>query len=138
VIVLDTNVMSEMMRPMRDIAVQHWTRAQKAEERFTTAITLSEIRYGTERLPESCRKAALRSISDEVFAAFRGQILSFDAAAAEQYAAVVVARDAAGSPISAFDAQIAAICRAHGAVLATRNVKDFEGLGIKLVDPWSV
>jgi toxin FitB len=77
-------------------------------------------------------------VADEVFAAFVEQVLSFDIEAATRYAAIVAERDRAGLPIDGFDAQIAAICRRHGAALATRNLKDFHGTGIEVLDPWQV
>jgi len=138
VIIIDTNVLSELMQSESHRAVRHWARHVNASERFTTSVTVAEVRYGIERLPEGRRKEALRTRADGVFAAFGHQILSFDADAATYYPAVVIARDTAGRPIETFDAQIAAVCRAHGAALATRNVEDFEGLDLELVDPWRV
>jgi len=136
-IIIDTNVLSELMRPPRNQAVREWMRDQSMEERYTTSVTLAEISYGTERLPEGRRKTLLQTGAEAAFAAFQGQILPFDLAAAMHYASIAATRDAIGRPIGPFDAQIAAICRAHGAALATRTVKDFEGLGLELVDPWS-
>lgn len=135
-IVVDTNVASELMRPTPTRSVVDWVRSRRGRELYTTAITLAEIRYGIERLPDSHRKVLLRTTADDVFAAFKGQVLPFDAPAAVQYALVVTRRDAAGSPIDGFDAQIASICRTHGAPLATRNVKDFQGTGIDTINPW--
>jgi predicted nucleic acid-binding protein len=136
VIVFDTNVVSELMRSEPSPAVVDWVRARPASELYTTSITLAEIRYGIERLPDGRRKQLLKTVADEVFAAFEEQVLPFDAEAAASYAAVVSERDRAGSPIDGFDAQIAAICRSHGAALATRNLKDFHGTGIEVLDPW--
>jgi predicted nucleic acid-binding protein len=103
---------------------------------YTTAITLAEIRYGIERLPDGRRKDVLRITTDNVFAAFEERVLPFDATAAVQYATIVSDRDRAGQPIDGFDAQIAAICRTRRAALATRNGKDFHGTGIDVIDPW--
>jgi hypothetical protein len=136
VIVLDTNVASELMRPAPAGVVVEWVRGRPARDLYTTAITLAEIRYGIERLPDGRRKELVRTAADEVFTAFEGQLLPFDAAAAAQYARVVSGRDSAGAPIDGFDAQIAAICRVHGATLATRNLRDFQGTGIEVIDPW--
>ncbi len=136
-IIIDTNVLSELMRPARNLVVREWMRAQTMEQRYTTSVTLAEISYGTERLPEGRRNTLLRTGAKAAFAAFRGQILPFDDAAAMHYATIASTRDAIGRPIGPFDAQIAAICRAHGAALATRNVKDFEGVGLELIDPWN-
>jgi predicted nucleic acid-binding protein len=136
VIVFDTNVISELMRSEPSLAVVDWVRSRPVSELYTTSITLAEVRYGIERLPNGSRKQLLRTVADEVFATFEEQVLPFDAEAATRYAAVVSERDRAGLPIDGFDAQIAAICRSHGAVLATRNLKDFHGTGIEVLDPW--
>lgn len=112
-------------------------RAQAPGDLYTSSVNVAEIRYGLARLPEGRRRDELRRIADAVFTDFGGQMLAFDRAAAEEYAFVVRARDDAGRPISGFDAKIAAVCRTHRAVLATRNVKDFELTGVDVVDPWS-
>lgn len=135
-IVCDTNVVSELMRSEPSPVVAGWVRAHPADELYTTSITLAEVRYGIERLPGGKRKELLRRVAEEVFSAFEEQVLPFDAEAAGWYAAVVCERERAGFPIEGFDAQIAAICRARGATLATRNLKDFHGTGIEVVDPW--
>ena len=136
-IVIDTNVASELMRPSPSTAVTTWVRARRSTELFTTSITLAEILYGIERLPEGRRRDLLRRAADDVFSAFADQVLAFDAAAAEQYPEIVSVRDRAGSPIDGVDAQIASICRAHDVPLATRNVRDFHGTGVDLIDPWA-
>ena len=138
-IVLDTNVLSELMRARPDNAVVAWLDGQAPDELFTTAITVAEILHGIARLPEGKRKSSLHRLAIETFADdFAGRILAFDELAAEQYADAVFARERSGQPISMADAQIAAICRCHGApLLATRNLKDFRGLGINLIDPWA-
>lgn len=135
-IVVDTNVASELMKPAPARAVADWVRSHRPKELYTTAITLAEIRYGIARLPDGQRKAVLRTTADEVFTTFEEQVLSFDATAAVEYALIVTRRDATGSPIDGFDAQIASICRARGAALATRNMKDFLDTGIDVIDPW--
>ena len=135
-IVFDTNVISELMMSEPSPVVVEWVRSRHAGELYTTSITLAEVRYGIERLPDGSRKQLLRTVADEVFAAFEEQVLPFHVEAATRYAAIVAERDRAGAPIDGFDAQIAAICRSHGAALATRNVKDFHGTGIEVVDPW--
>ena len=136
-IVVDTNVTSELMRPAPSPAVVGWVRERDAGELFTTAITLAEIGYGIERLPPGRRKASLKAAADELFAAFSSQVLPFDALAASEYPSIVHRCENAGAPIDGFDAQIASICRTHGASLATRNVKDFQHTGIDVIDPWS-
>lgn len=136
-IVLDTNVVSELMRPAPSDVVLRWLTAQAASELRSTAVTLAEIDYGIECLPEGRRKAAMRAKAEETFATIGYTLLPFDRAAAEEYAALAAARRRIGRPISTMDAQIAAICRAHESVLATRNGVDFDGVGLELVDPWS-
>lgn len=136
-LVLDTNVLSEAMRGGPNAAIDRWVREQAPEYRYTTSVTLAEIAYGTERLPEGRRKEHLRDAARAAVAAFGDLILDFDRAAATAYATIRTRREATGRPISVLDAQIAAICRVHGATLATRNVKDFDGLDLALVNPWA-
>jgi predicted nucleic acid-binding protein len=135
-IVVDTNVASELMRPSPAAAVQDWVRGHDGRDLCTTAITVAEIGHSIERLPDGRRKEDLRAALAEVFGMFAEQILPFDVAAAEQYALVVSHRDSLGMPIEGFDAQIAAICRARAAALATRNLADFHETGVEVVDPW--
>jgi len=135
-IVVDTNVVSELMKAEPNESVRRWTLAQPGAALYTTAITLAEILYGIERLPSGQRKELLRSTATDVFAAFADKVLPFDANAAAQYSHIVDTRDRLGQPIDGFDAQIASICRANDHLLATRNTKDFEHAGINLVDPW--
>lgn len=134
-IVVDTNVVSELMRPSPSPVVVAWVRRNEGAL-YTSSITLAEIRYGIERLPDGHRKVLLRSTAEEVFAVFEERVLHFDAEAAVEYATIVSDRDRAGRPIDGFDAQIASICRAHQAALATRNFKDFQDTGIAVIDPW--
>ena len=135
-IIVDTNVVSELMKPSPSAQVIEWVRARSGRELFTTSITLAEILYGLARLPDGRRKEVLRTTASEVFAAFDDQVLPFDSSAATHYAEVVGGRDQLGLPIDGFDAQIASICRAHGAALATRNLKDFRQTDVNLIDPW--
>jgi toxin FitB len=134
-IVVDTNVVSELMRPSPDRAVVEWV-GSAGPELCTTAITVAEIRYGLERLAGGRRKDRLRAAADEVFTVFSDYVLPFDAEASDHYALIVSHCDGIGRPIDGFDAQIAAICRARGATLATRNLKDFRETGVDLIDPW--
>jgi len=135
-IIVDTNVVSELMKPSPATAVRDWIAAHTDDELYTTSITLAEVRSGIERLPDGHRRALLREIAHDVFNAFEQQVLPFDARAATHYAAIVTKRDSVGLPISGFDAQIAAICRTHDATLATRNLADFQETGVGVVDPW--
>ena len=135
-IVADTNVGSELMRVDPSPAVRVWVLAQGHHELRTTAITVAEILYGIERLPSGKRKDTLREAVVDVFSRFTEDVLPFDAAAATVYPEIVDQRDRQGTPISGYDAQIAAICRANDASLATRNEKDFTGVGVDLINPW--
>lgn len=135
-IVVDTNVTSELMRPAPSPIVEAWVRRHSASELYTTSITLAEIRYGIERLPAGSRKNQLSATAAEVFSAFADHVLPFDAEAAAVYAVIVSRRERAGTPIVGFDAQISSICRTRHATLATRNVKDFDNTGIEVIDPW--
>jgi predicted nucleic acid-binding protein len=136
VIIVDTNVVSELMRPAPSPVVVRWIRSMSAADVYTTAITVAEIGYGIERLPEGRRKEELAAAATDVFATFDDHILPFDPDAAGLYGAIVSDRERAGTPITGFDAQIAAVCRVKKATLATRNVKDFDGTGIKVLSPW--
>lgn len=135
-IVVDTNVVAELMRPEPNKLVRRWSLALPSDESYTTAITLAEILYGIERLPAGRRKDLLRTTAADVFAIFGDRVLPFDADAAAHYPLIVEGRERLGRAIDGFDAQIASICRVGRAVLATRNVRDFEHTGIELVDPW--
>jgi len=136
VIVVDTNVIAELMRPEPHEAVVRWSLAQAAGDLYTTAITLAEILYGIERLPSGRRRTRLRETAAEVFTTFADHVLPFNAGAAAAYPLVVDAREQMGRPIDGFDAQIASICRFGSSTLATRNTRDFEHTGIGLIDPW--
>lgn len=134
-IVYDTNVVSELMKPTCDAGVLQWSNSRHPGEIFTTAITVGEVLYGVERLPSGRRRSVLEAAVADVFDNFV-KVLAFDSAAAGHFARIAAAREQAGRPIGEFDAQIAAICRVHGATLATRNLRDFLGTGIELIDPW--
>ena len=137
-IVLDTNVISELMEPDPDPAVVGWVDARPADEFCVTATTVAEILYGVGLLPEGRRRARLaRRFGDVLDIELRGRVLPFDADAAADYADVVLMRRRAGRPISMADAQIAATARIGAATLATRNVRDFEGLSLSVIDPWT-
>jgi len=137
VIVLDSNVVSELMRATPSEAVVAWVQSQPAAELCTTAVTAAEIRYGISRLPSGQRRDVLRAAADDVFAAFAEKVLAFDAGAARHYADIVLEREQHGAPIGGFDAQIAAVCRSRRAALATRNIDDFDRLGLDLLNPWT-
>ncbi len=137
-IVVDTNVLSELMRASPAEPVVRWMAAQPARAVYTTTITQAEILYGILSLPSGKKRDAIRAAAEAMFATeFDGRILSFDTAAASAYARIAADRRRAGKPISHFDAQIAAIVLSERAELATRNVADFEGCGIRVTNPWA-
>ena len=136
-IVIDTNAISELMKSNSSSAVRNWLSQQDHHELRITAITVAEILYGIERLPVGQRKTASRDAAEEFFDRFAKDVLPFDVAAANVYPVIVDFRDRRGVPISGYDAQIAAICRVHGARLVTRNDKDFADAGIELINPWT-
>jgi predicted nucleic acid-binding protein len=138
VIVLDTNVISELMRAEPHPRVLAWVAAQPDALLYTTYVTQAEILYGIAALPEGRRRAALAEVAEGIFGEdFAGRILPFGAGAAACYASVVVARRRAGNPIEQLDALIAAIALAAGASVATRDSGGFTGCGLTVIDPWT-
>jgi toxin FitB len=138
VIVLDTNVCSEVVKPAPSPAVLLWLGSQDRAAAFITAITAAEVLYGVESLPYGKRRSQLLDAAEKMLKTeYENRILPFDERAARLYAQIVAAREAAGRPISDLDAMIAAIARSHGAAVATRNTADFEGCGIRTINPWS-
>lgn len=136
-IVLDTNVLSELLRPEPEARVMAWLDDQPRASVFTSTVTQAEILYGIRLLSEGQRRKKLWDAAVAMFTEdFSGRVLSFDGEAAGNYAEIGASRRAAGRPISQFDAVIASISRSRGATLATRNSKDFEGCGIQVVNPW--
>ena len=134
---LDTNVLSELLRPAPEPAVLAWFAAQPAESLFVSAVTQAEMMLGARLLPKGQRRAKLEAALASMFAEdFAERCLPFDAAAVGAYVDIVSARRSAGRPITQFDAQIAAIARQNGTRLATRNTADFSGCGVVVVDPW--
>lgn len=137
-IILDTNVLSECLRPEPDPRVLAWLSAQSRASLYTTTIVESEILYGVCLLPDGARKSALTTAVRAIFDHdFFGRVLSFDRGAASAYAELASSRKSVGRPISQFDAMIAAVAYSAGAVLATRNCKDFEGCKIDMLNPWT-
>jgi toxin FitB len=137
VIVPDTNVLSEVLKPTLAGKVLRWLAAQAPAAVFTTTITLAEILYGIEMLPVGKRRLQLLTAVEKMFIEqFEGRILPVDEEAARPFATIAASRAAVGRPISQSDAMIAAIARSHHAAVATRNTSDFERCGIQVIDPW--
>jgi len=136
-IILDTNILSELMRNKPNSSVMAWVNSCQAYELGITSITMSEILYGIGKLPEGKRKQSLLSASGKMLEDdFNGRIYPFDEYSAVEYSVIILIREKMGRPISMADAQIASICFSRGFSLATRNTKDFEGLGVELINPW--
>ncbi len=137
-VVLDTNVVSELMQSAPSSKVLAWLDDRPTRELFMTAVTEAEIRTGIAFLPEGGRRRGLAEAAERAFGGlFAGRVLPFDSAAARVYAEIAAARRASGRPLSQTDGQIAAIARSRGMTVATRNVRDFAETGIELVDPWA-
>jgi hypothetical protein len=137
-IVLDTNVISELARQKPMPRVIDWLDHQDANQIFVTSVTIGELLHGLVRMPAGQRRASLTvKVSTLLDDLFDGHSLEYTGSAAVQYARVVVSRTRQGLPIEPADAQIAAVCRLHGASLATRNVGDFAETGVQVIDPWA-
>ncbi len=137
--VIDTNVASELMRPAPNPAVAAWIAEQDAEAMYLTAVSEAELLYGVAIMPAGKRRSAVEAAMREwLDLGFTQRILPFDSAAARAYAEIASVRRHAGRPIGDADCQIAAISRSRSAVLVTRNVRDFEGTEVEIVDPWAV
>lgn len=137
-IVHDTNVVSELLRASPDSVVMQWHERARAEGVVITAVTKAELLFGLARLPEGRRKHDLADGLRTVLDSYGPEsVLPFDSQAADSYGTVIAERESAGRPIGILDAQIAAICISRNLSLATRNVKDFVGLQLTLLDPWN-
>lgn len=138
-IVLDTNVVSELMKPKGSSVVRQWVAAIPINNLFTTTITQAEIFYGIALLPLGKRQNELTQAAQLMFAEdFGGRVLPFDETAAIAFAEIAAKRRQMGKPISQADAQIASICYSRQATLITRNISDFEDCGIAIINPWEV
>lgn len=136
-ILLDTNVVSELMRTSPDPAVEAWSATQPAENLFFSAVGEAELRYGAAILPTGRRRDTLFSDIEAMLQdAFGDRVLPFDSNAARHYGDIAATRRSAGRPVAPADCQIAAIARSRQLVVATRNVSDFANMGIELIDPW--
>jgi predicted nucleic acid-binding protein len=138
-IVLDAHAVSEMMRPAPYASVLNWPNAQVTEELWLNSVVVSELLFGMARLPGGARKRQLaETLAVMLSEDFAGRTLSFDQEAAVIYAELAVRCEAKGRPVAMADARISAICPAQGAKLATRNSKQFSGLGLLLLNPWGI
>jgi len=136
-IVLDTNVLSETLKPLPNAAVVAWMAAQPRSTLFTTTVVEAEILYGVAVLADGARKTQLQAALKAIFTEdLSGQVIPFDRDCAEAYAGIAANRKNSGQPISQFDAMIAAATASRGAMLATRNLRDFADCGIRLINPW--
>jgi predicted nucleic acid-binding protein len=137
VIILDTNVLSALMRTAPEPAVVRWLDRQPVESIWIASITLFETRLGLALLPRGRRRQTLESAFDQLLQEdLDNRVLDFDSAAATEAAALAATRQRAGRPVDMRDTQIAGIARARRAALATRNVRHFQDAGVTLIDPW--
>src|ERR1700722_13498432 len=137
-IVLDTNVLSEALRPIPEPRVLEWLANQPRASLFTTTVTPGEVLNGIPLLSDGKRRRGLWDAAQKIFSEdFAGQVLSFDSDAADMYAKIAASRRTTGKPISQFDAMIVAMARSRGATLATRNVRDFVDCGVDVINPWT-
>jgi len=137
-VLLDTNVVSELVRKAPDPAVEAWTTGHALEDLFFSAVGEAELRYGAAILPAGRRRVTLVSEIELMLRdVFENRVLPFDSDAARAYADMAAGRRSVGRPIAPADCQIAAIARSRGMAAATRNVRDFEDLGIEVINPWA-
>jgi predicted nucleic acid-binding protein len=138
-ILLDTNILSESMRPRPDRVVESWLDTQPWETLYSCTPVLAELRYGIERLAVGRRKRFLSEIVDRIEnEAYRGRILSFDPVAAGHYGRLMIEREQQGRRLEQMDGLIAAIALTHGAIVATRDARDFADLGFEVVNPFDL
>ena len=136
--VLDTNVLSEVMKPAPSVAVATWMRAQSPRSLFTASICQAEILAGVAVLPNGRRRAEFEAVALAIFTReFDGRILPFDTQAASAYAEIFANRRQMGRPIETADLIVAATARAHDAAVVTRDSGGFEGCGVTVVNPWN-
>ena len=137
-IIIDTNVVSELLRPVPEPQVEQWLSEQDGRTVYLTAISEAELRHGLAIMPAGKRRATLADAVDRILREdLAGRILPFDSDAAQSYAVIAAARRSAGRPIAQADCQIAAIAHSRSAIVATRNTPDFEGCDIDLINPWN-
>jgi hypothetical protein len=136
VILLDTNVVSEAMKPEPDAAVRDWLDAQEAETLYLSSVTMAELMFGIGALPKGRRKDRLAAALDGVLALFAGRVLPFDGDAARRYADLAVMARAAGKGFPTPDGYIAGIAAARGFAVASRDSSAFTAAGLTVIDPW--
>ena len=137
-IVLDTNVVSELMRPAPSPAVMSWASRRDAAALFFSAVGEAELRLGVATMPAGRRRNEIEEAIEAMLREdFTGRVLPFDSAAARTYAEIAASRRAAGRPVATMDAQIAAIARSKNMAVATRNTRDFTNTGVDLTNPWT-
>ena len=137
-IILDTNVVSEPLKPAPDAAVLAWLNAQEPQTLYLTSVSLAELLSGISALPNGRRRDALKlALTAQMLPLFEGRILPFDTVAAQAFALVNASATGSGNPISFADCAIAAIASAHGFTLATRNTRDFRDTGVETINPWT-
>ncbi|WIY82362.1 type II toxin-antitoxin system VapC family toxin [Propionimicrobium sp. PCR01-08-3] len=135
-IVLDTNVISEVMRPRPEARVQAWLDGQSIDTLYVSSITVAELLFGVGALPVGARKDRLRKAADGLLALFAGRVLAFDQESARRYAEIAVDARRLGRSLAVADGYIAAIAASRSFAVATRNVSDFEYAGVEIINPW--
>ncbi len=137
-ILLDTNIFSEMMKPHTDLHVASWIQEQQVEDLFFSTVSMAEIYGGIEMLPDGKRKEHMKLRAEAILGLFGNQVLSFGEMTAVVFGEILAQRKKIGRPIEKFDCMIASMAIVNRCVLATRNIKDFEGIsGLKVVNPWA-
>ena len=137
-VLLDTNVLSELLRPLPNPAVEGWVAGHEAADLHFSAVGEAELRYGVALLPAGRRRDVLALAVEAILREdFEDRVLPFDSRAAREYADIAAYRRTAGRPVAPADCQIAAIARSRDMTVATRNIRDFADMEIELVDPWA-
>jgi hypothetical protein len=136
-ILLDTNVVSELWRTIPNPTLMQWLDAQPAATQYLCTPVVAELRFGIERLAEGSRKQRLNGAAERLFSGYRGRILNFDIAATDQFARISVRRERMGRRLEPMDAMIAAIALTHRMMLVTRDINDFLDIGLDLIDPFA-
>jgi predicted nucleic acid-binding protein len=135
-IVLDTNVVSEAMKPQPDATVRAWLNEQAAETLYLSSVTLAELLFGISALPEGKRKNMLARALDGLLVLFEGRVLPFDTAAARHYAVLASTARRRGRGFPTPDGYVAAVAASHGFTVASRDISPFQAAGLQVIDPW--